>query len=94
MLEARPPRQHAADVQRLALDLPKHIRRIHALRRTSVVRATRGVNMMVAAIKAVRSGIDPALELDRDLRFSPVGGRAILRSRGIWMRAASPPAST
>ena len=41
MIEARAPRQHAADVEPLALDLAEHVGRIHAFGRRRVVRAAR-----------------------------------------------------
>ena len=79
VIEARPPGQHAADVQPLALDLQEHVRRIHAFGRGRVVRAAGRVDVVVAAVEAVRRRIDPALELHGDFRRV----RAVARRRGI-----------
>ena len=68
MIEARAPRQHAADIEPLAFDLPEHVRRIHAFGRRRVVRAAGRVDVMVAAVEAARRRIDPALEPHGDFR--------------------------
>ena len=54
MIESRPPRQHAADVEPLSLDLAEHVGRVHALRRRGVVGAARGVDVVIAAVETVR----------------------------------------
>ena len=68
MIEARAPRQHAADIEPLAFDLPEHVRRIDAFGRRRVVRAACRVDVMVAAVEAARRRIDPALEPHGDFR--------------------------
>ena len=54
MIESGSPRQHAADVEPLSLDLAKHVGRVHSLRRRGVVGTTRGVDVVIAAVEAVR----------------------------------------
>ncbi len=68
MIEARTPRQHAADVQSFAFDLPEHVGRIDSLGGRRIVRATSGVDVMVAAEEAMRDRVDPALESNRQFR--------------------------
>ena len=59
-IEARPPGQHAANVQAFALDLGIHVFRPHSLRRALVMRATGAVNVMIPAVESVLHRIDPA----------------------------------
>ena len=66
--EARSPGEHAAHVQPLAFDLEKHVLRPDALGRGGVVGAAGGVDVVVAAEKAVGGRIDPTFQIDRDLR--------------------------
>src|SRR5262249_9385643 len=54
------PGQHRAHVEGLALDLGQHVPRTHALLRALVVRASRGVDVVVAGVPAVLRGVDPA----------------------------------
>jgi hypothetical protein len=69
-IEARAPRQHAAHVEPLPLDLPEHVRGIDTLGRRRVVRTAGGMDVMVSAEEPARRGIDPALELHRNRRLS------------------------
>src|SRR5688572_12188440 len=62
--EARPPSQDRADVEALAFDLTKHLFRGNPFRRHGIVRAAGGVNVVIAAVEAERSRVDPALQLD------------------------------
>ncbi len=83
MIEAGAPRQHAADIEPLAFDLPEHVGRIDAFGRRRVVRAPGRVDVMVAAVEAARRRIDPALELHGDFRvaglpIAPFGRRGNL----------------
>ena len=53
MIEAGPPRQHAADVEPFSLDLAEHVGRIHALGWRRVVGTARGVDVVIAAVVTV-----------------------------------------
>src|SRR2546427_11126488 len=48
MVIARPPVQDRCDTQTFAENMPHHVLRLHALRRTLVVAAARGVNVMIS----------------------------------------------
>ena len=50
------PGQDAADVQALSLDLEQHVVGVDALGGAGVVGAARGVDVVVAAVEAVRPG--------------------------------------
>src|SRR5438876_5829150 len=63
IIEARPPGQDAANVESFPIDLEKHIFRADTFGRTGVMRATRSVNMMIAAVESVVHWIDPTLQL-------------------------------
>jgi hypothetical protein len=56
-------KQVAADLEVLAEAVLHHVVRVHALARLGVVRAARGVDMMVAAPPAAERRIDPSLNL-------------------------------
>src|SRR5215469_7547871 len=60
----RTPRKHAAYVQLLALDLPRHIFWPHALCWILVVCAACRVNVMISGIPAIFGRIDPPLHLE------------------------------
>ena len=62
---ARPPAQHAADVQVLAQDVPPHVLGLDALGRAFVVGTARRVDVVVAGEPVHRRQVDPALELER-----------------------------
>ena len=64
IIKARPPRKVAADLEILAHDVALHVRRVHTLGRVIVMRATGGVDVMIAAPPAELGGIDPALHLE------------------------------
>ena len=61
------PREDGADVERLAQDLTHHVFRQHAFGRVLVVRASGGVDVMVAGVPAQPGRIDPAFERERQL---------------------------
>ena len=72
----RTPRQHRADVEVLAQNLPDHVLRMYAFGRILVVRTARSVDMVVARPPAVLRRIDPSLELKRKLaRRVPLDGQ-------------------
>src|SRR5262245_18611519 len=62
---ARPPRQNAAYVERLAQNMPDHVLRHHALRWAFVMRAPGGMDVMVARIPAELCNINPSFEFER-----------------------------
>src|SRR5262249_35815575 len=70
MVIARPPRQHAADVEPFPLHLQKHVGRRDSLCRARVMSATGGMNMVIAAVESEFHRIDPALELHADGRLT------------------------
>src|ERR1700751_5990643 len=63
-IPARTPAQHTAYFQVLAQDVAHHIRRIDALRGLLVMRAARGVNVMIARIPACFRWIDPTYQAE------------------------------
>ena len=67
------PRQHTAHVQVFAQNMPHHVFRCHTFSRRFVMRASRGVHMMVTRVPAKISQLDPS--------FEPKG---FPMSRGIW----------
>src|SRR5262245_8851158 len=99
MIEPWPPRQHAADVQTLTLDLTEHDRGILALGRKRVVCAAGSVNVVVTAEEAMGRRVDPPLEMNLDLgllRWHRARGNrhlplqpSILRSAAIEHREAA-----
>ena len=62
---ARPPRQHAADVEVLAQDMPPHVLGLDPFGRALVVRAAGGMHVMVAGEPVHLGEVDPALEPER-----------------------------
>ena len=87
VIEARAPREIAADFQILAEAMAHHVLREHAFGGIRVVRATGGVNVMIAGPPAELRGIDPALDLEGQFvrpRIDVHGAlfRAPIRARG------------
>src|SRR5215813_1879780 len=70
---ARPPGQNAADVERLAQNMPDHVLRHHALRGAFVMRAPGGMDVMIARIPAELRDINPSFEFER-VRLRPIRG--------------------
>src|SRR6185503_2310863 len=56
------PSQNTTDIQTLAVDLPEHVARCDALGGAGVMRATRSMNMMVAAEVAIIRRVKPSLQ--------------------------------
>src|SRR5438270_13050792 len=65
IIEARSPRQVAPHFQIFAQAMTDHVGRQHAFARFRVMRAARGMNMVVAGPPTQPRGIDPALNLER-----------------------------
>src|SRR5271165_2056653 len=74
------PRENGGNVEPLAENLPDHVLRQHSFSRVLVMRATRGVHMMVAGIPAILRGIDPAVEPERKL-----GGALVIHREFLHM---------
>src|SRR5437870_3150831 len=70
---ARTPRQVTAHVQPFALDMQEHVVGKDTFGRIGVVGAAGGVDVVIAAVVAIITGVDPALELNADM------GVALLR---------------
>src|SRR3954462_234208 len=70
VIEARAPGEIAADLQVLAEAVPHHVGGVHAFGRVGVMRATGGVDVMVARPPAAQRRVDPAFELDQDAGFT------------------------
>src|SRR5215467_82503 len=64
---ARSPGEHGPDIQFLALNLAHHVIRSHAFRGILVVRATRGMYVMVPGIPVIFCRIDPPLHHEGNL---------------------------
>src|SRR5215831_1892906 len=62
----RPPREDRREVEMLAEDLPDHVLGFDTFGWVRVVRAYRGMNVVIARIPAVFRRIDPAVELERE----------------------------
>src|SRR5207247_3820994 len=60
IVEARTPRQVAANLQILAEAMSHHVRRMNTFTRFGVMRAAGGVNVMVTGPPAELRGINPA----------------------------------
>ena len=76
VIPGRTPRQHRADVEVLAQNLPDHVLRMYAFGRILVVRTAGSVDMVVARPPAVLRRIDPSLELKPKLaRSVPLNGQ-------------------
>ena len=73
--EARPPGEHAPDVQPFALDLPEHVLGRHTFRGTRIMRATGAVDMMITAVETVRGGLNPAFEFEGKFHLRALGNR-------------------
>ncbi len=77
-IPARPPRQHAADVQVLAQDVPPHVLGLDALGRALVVRAAGRVDVMIARVPVHLGQVDPALEPERSRDETRLLGTSIV----------------
>src|SRR5947209_15303425 len=65
-IEAGPPGKVTADFQILTLAMSIHVAGEHPLAGNGIMRATCGVNMMIARPPAEFCGIDPPLEFEVD----------------------------
>ena len=65
VIPTRPPAQHTGDVQIFSDRLPPHMLGLNPLFRTLVVAAPRGMHMMIAAVPAAASQVNPTLQLQR-----------------------------
>src|ERR1019366_6149622 len=82
-VKAWPPRQVAADIEPLALDVQEHILREDSLRRICVVGTAGRVNVMIAAVEAVVPWVDPTLQLDRNRGLAFFGNLDLLFDQAI-----------
>ena len=62
MIVAGAPVQHRTDAERFAEDMTHHVLRPHTLSRTLVMRAPRGMDVMVARVPPVRRRINPSAQ--------------------------------
>src|ERR1700756_5250336 len=81
------PSKDRADVQLLALDLARHIIRLHAFGRILVMRAAGCMHMMIPGIPMVFRGIDPALHGKRNLASACGSNFDVL---GLWLVFGTP----
>jgi hypothetical protein len=81
------PCEHGADVQPLARYLPDHIPRQHAFGGVLVMRATRGMHMVIAGIPAVLRRIDPTFQLKREFGGTVAVHRELLSVRTVFRSA-------
>src|SRR5262245_38559496 len=86
----RPPGQHAADVERLAQNVPDHVLRHHALRRAFVMHAPGGMDVMIARITAELRDVDPQFEFERQrlrlVYFNRFGLGDVFRPARVFYR--------
>src|ERR1700740_2486373 len=78
------PGQHTGGVQGLAQNLAYHVSRLHALGGVYIVRAARGVDMMVAGVPSVLRGVDPTVKLEGDLVRTALAGIEFASMRNIF----------
>ena len=64
IIEAGAPGEIRADLEVFALAMARHVGRVDAFGGVGVMRATGGVNMMIAGPPAHGGRIDPALDLE------------------------------
>src|SRR5215213_8823392 len=65
VIPARAPREHTADIEIFAKNMAKHVGRLHAARGRGIVRASGGVNVMVAGKPAQPGWMNPTFQLKR-----------------------------
>src|SRR5438045_5211215 len=91
IIETRSPGQIAADLQVFPQAMAHHVRSEDAFGWPGVMRATRGVDVVIAGPPAGLRGINPAFELERPGRVLSINleGRGfchVLRSAGVFDR--------